>query len=59
MDRMPGWMLLASVICSMPQPGKPWGEAAFPSFSAEQSHTAAAAVTELPTMAVPPQVPVR
>lgn len=55
---MPGWMLLASVICSMPQPGKPWGEAAFPSFSAEQSHKAATTVTKLPTMAVPPQVPV-
>lgn len=57
MDGMLGWMVLASVICSIAQPGKPWGEAAFPSSPAEQPHTATEAVTELPATAVPPQVP--
>ena len=57
MDGMLGWMMLASVIFSIPRPGKPRGAAAFPSSPAEHPRTAATAVTELTAMAVPPQVP--
>lgn len=55
-DKVPYWMVLVSVTCSISQAEKPWEKAAFPSFPAEQPHTAAIATAEVPAMAVPSQI---